>query len=107
MNNWKKWIFLLIFTVKLFGATSAPLLQINDTINPGTENYITSQIKLASTSGADFLVIQLDTPGGLLNSTRKIVQSMLNSPIPIVVWIGPKGAQAGRNGSSSSFSRLN
>ncbi len=103
MNNWKKWIFLLIFTVKLFGATSAPLLQINDTINPGTENYITSQIKLASTSGADFLVIQLDTPGGLLNSTRKIVQSMLNSPIPIVVWIGPKGAQAGSAGALITY----
>ncbi|NCV22690.1 MAG: nodulation protein NfeD, partial [Chloroflexi bacterium] len=44
---------------------------------------------LAKTKNAVALVIELDTPGGLLESTRRMTRDILNSPIPVIVWVGP------------------
>ena len=62
------------------------LIQLNDdTINPVTAEYIVESIDRAHNEGAQCLIIKLDTPGGLLSSTRTIVKKMLTSPVPIVV----------------------
>ncbi len=92
-----------LFSLATLAESKVPVIQIADTINPGTADYIISEIEQAEKLGAPFLILQLDTPGGLLNSTRQIIQAMLNSPIPIVVWVGPKGAQAGSAGALITF----
>lgn len=75
------------------------MIQLNDdTINPVTAAYITESIDKAHSEGAQCLIIKLDTPGGLLSSTRTIVKKMLTSPIPIVVYIAPSGSRAGSAG---------
>lgn len=81
-----------------FATSPVPILTVADSINPGTADYIVTNIHAAENEQAPFLLIELDTPGGLLGSTRQIVQAMLNATIPIVVYVGPKGAHAGSAG---------
>lgn len=81
------------------GANSAYVITLDDdTINPVTAEYITQSIGKAEQEGAELLVIQLDTPGGLLTSTRMIVKRMLTAQVPIAVYIGPSGSRAGSAG---------
>ena len=70
------------------------LIRINGAIGPATASYIARSIGEAQSRNAQFLVIQLNTPGGLLDSTQLIVQSLLASPIPVVVYVAPTGATA-------------
>ncbi|KAF5409555.1 MAG: hypothetical protein Udaeo2_01340 [Candidatus Udaeobacter sp.] len=60
----------------------------------GDGEYISRSIEEAQSQNAQCLIIQLNTPGGLLDSTQKIVQSFLGSPVPIVVYVAPTGATA-------------
>ncbi|MCL5270494.1 MAG: nodulation protein NfeD [bacterium] len=70
----------------------------NQIISPVTENYIDSAIARAEDEGAVCLVIELDTPGGLLESTHTIVRNILNARVPVVVYVAPSGARAGSAG---------
>ena len=75
------------------------IIQLNDdTINPVTADYIIQSIDAAYQDHAQCLIIKLDTPGGLLNSTRLIVKKMLTSQVPVVVYIAPSGSRAGSAG---------
>ncbi|HYS82179.1 MAG TPA: nodulation protein NfeD [Anaeromyxobacteraceae bacterium] len=73
-------------------------LTVKDAITSGTAEYLASGIARAQAEGYDALAVTLDTPGGHLEATRDIVQHMLASPVPIVVWVGPAGARAGSAG---------
>ena len=74
------------------------LVTIDDyIINPVVEEYISNAIRSAQRNG-QCLIIQLDTPGGLLSSTRKIVKRIMASKVPVVVYVSPKGARAGSAG---------
>jgi membrane-bound serine protease (ClpP class) len=70
------------------------LIKIDGAIGPATASYISRSIDEARTQNAQCLVIQLNTPGGLLDSTQKIVQSFLGSTVPVVVYVAPTGATA-------------
>jgi len=70
----------------------------DDTINPVTAEYIIGAIAQAELEQATCLIIKMDTPGGLLNSTRMIVKAMMESEVPLVVYIAPKGSRAGSAG---------
>jgi len=70
------------------------LIEINGMINPATLDYIRTGIEESKRRSVEALIILLDTPGGLLNSTKEIVKLILNSPIPVVVYVSPKGASA-------------
>lgn len=70
------------------------LIEIDGTINPATDDYIRRGIQETEKQSAEALVITLDTPGGLLSSTQKIVKSILNAPVPVVVYVYPSGATA-------------
>ncbi len=70
----------------------------NYSINPVIANFITDEIDKTNEENPSCLIIQLDTPGGLLESTRQIVKSILNSKVPIVVYIAPSGSRAGSAG---------
>lgn len=75
------------------------VVKINDdTINPVTADYIIDSIDKAHERGAECLIIELDTPGGLLTSTRLIVKKIMSAGIPIVVYIYPSGSRAGSAG---------
>jgi membrane-bound serine protease (ClpP class) len=70
------------------------LITINGAIGPATAGYVSRSIDEAQSQNAQCLVIQLNTPGGLLDSTKVIVQELLASPVPIVVYVAPVGASA-------------
>ncbi len=72
--------------------------ELESSINPITKDFLLRVIAEAHRDGASLLVIRLDTPGGLLESTKDMVTAILNSPIPIVIWVGPAGARAASAG---------
>ena len=69
-------------------------IQVHGIINTGTTRYIERGIEQAEAAGAKLLVVRLDTPGGLLSSTRVIVQKINQSKVPVAVWVAPSGASA-------------
>ncbi len=73
-------------------------LTIRDIITPGTAEYVAAGLARARDEKLDAVAITLDTPGGHLDATRDIVQKMLASDVPTVVWVGPAGARAGSAG---------
>lgn len=76
-----------------------PVITIDDSIiNPVVSEYILDAIDEAERNQAPALVIELDTPGGLLSSTRVIVKKMMNAQVPIIVYVSPSGARAGSAG---------
>jgi membrane-bound serine protease (ClpP class) len=84
----------LLFFVAGASAEKVGLIKINGAISPATSNYIERGIDQAEKDGAQCLVIQLNTPGGLLDSTREIIQLMLGSTVPVVIYVAPAGATA-------------
>jgi len=92
-------MYLVFFT---FGfslhAQKVITLSIDGAINPVVADYVAQGIKKAENEKAVCLLINLNTPGGLLKSTRVIVSSMLEAKVPIVVYVSPSGAHAGSAG---------
>jgi membrane-bound serine protease (ClpP class) len=89
-----------------FGQQAEPavrpvVLQIrldNESINPVTARYIERAIRDAEQQQVECLVLMLDTPGGLVDATRRIVREILNSTVPVVVYVAPSGARAASAG---------
>ena len=96
---WAGFAFLFAANSPLAYANIVHVIELNDvTINPVTADYIIHSIDEATKENAACLIIELDTPGGLLNSTRSIVKSILSAKIPVVVYIYPGGSRAGSAG---------
>src|SRR5438874_12933846 len=74
------------------------LIKVKGIIGPATAGYLSRGIDLAGTRNLSCLVIQLDTPGGSLDSTREIVQKFYASAVPTVVYVAPASAWAGSAG---------
>ena len=85
---------LIFVTGVAWGAEHAAFIKISGAIGPITASYIQRAIRQAEEQKDVCLIIQLDTPGGLLNSTKDIVQFFFSSPVPTVVYIAPAGATA-------------
>lgn len=79
---------------------SADVLKIviNDTIHPITDEYIGRAIEEAQRNHDEALLIELRTPGGLLDSTRSIVEKILASPVPVIIYVAPSGSRAASAG---------
>src|SRR5690242_6826459 len=73
-------------------------IKIDGSINPASAEYINKGIEKAEAEKAECLLIQINTPGGLLTSTRNIVGAMMKSTVSIVVYVSPSGAHAGSAG---------
>jgi membrane-bound serine protease (ClpP class) len=74
------------------------LITIDGSINPAVDDFIRESIGRSKSNGARALIIQLDTPGGLLTSTRTIVKELLSDLVPVIVYVAPSGAGAGSAG---------
>lgn len=113
MNFFKRTRYALGITLCFFGAfvflaprigfaqTAVPRVDvaaISGVIDPFTEGYVERVIANAQANGARAIVFQLDTPGGGLEETRRIVERFFQSPIPIIVYVSPSGARAGSAG---------
>ncbi len=72
--------------------------EVDGMINPVTQRFIARAIEKAEENGAELIVIELDTPGGLLSSTRKIVEDLLGAKVPTAVYVFPPGARAASAG---------
>jgi len=100
-----KYVFTILLVSALIFASPAMaegstvfIIEVADAISPGTAEFIRSGIEKAEQSGAACIIIELDTPGGLAESMRMIVQRLLNSKIPVVVYVSPRGARAASAG---------
>jgi membrane-bound serine protease (ClpP class) len=79
-------------------AADVGLIKINGAIGPATASYIARAIDVAGEGDDTCLIIELDTPGGSLESTKQIVQKFYASKVPTVVYVAPEGAWAGSAG---------
>lgn len=94
---------ILLATVVLFACCGSAFAQIvkvkvDDTIQPISAEYIDRAIEHAKQTNADAVLIDLNTPGGLVDSTREIIQKILASPVPVIVYVTPTGARAASAG---------
>lgn len=91
--------FLIFLFLPLFlSAQKVISIKVDGSINPALADFIKSTIQQASEDKAECIIIHLNTPGGLLKSTRVIVSDILESSVPIVVYVSPGGAHAGSAG---------
>jgi membrane-bound serine protease (ClpP class) len=97
---------LLALAAAAAGAATAPpaatpkvvTVTIRSAISGGTVEIVTAALARARAEGAAALVVTLDTPGGQLEATRELVRMILDSELPVVIWVGPAGAQAASAG---------
>ena len=98
MKLFRLYIAVLLF-FPLAGISQTVIsININGGINPSSAEFINKSIKQAEKENAECLLIHLNTPGGLVTSTRGIVTDILQSKVPVVVYISPTGAHAGSAG---------
>ena len=92
----------LLLSSLLLTASAAPppviVLTVNGAIGPATADYFHRGLDRAVKEGAQLLVLQVDTPGGLDTSMRAIIKDILASPIPVAVYVAPSGARAASAG---------
>ena len=79
-------------------APHALVLEVDGIISPVKARFISRALTQAEEDQAVLVIIHLDTPGGLLTSTREIVEELLEAPVPVAVYVSPRGAQAGSAG---------
>jgi len=80
------------------GSKRVDVIVVDAGINPATADFIHESIAAADRDGARALIIELDTPGGLLESAKSIVKDLLGAPVPVIVYIAPSGAGAASAG---------
>ncbi len=76
----------------------ALLAEITGVIGPATALFVQNAVDEARSRSAEVLILRLDTPGGLLTSTREIIESILASPVPVIGYVAPPGAHAASAG---------
>ncbi|RMF99310.1 MAG: nodulation protein NfeD [Gammaproteobacteria bacterium] len=73
-------------------------LELRGAIGPATSDYVLSGLAEAEARGAELLLIEMDTPGGLDSAMREIIKAILASPVPVVTWVAPGGSRAASAG---------
>ncbi len=79
-------------------------IRIEGSINPGISQFFMRALSTAQASGAACLVVELDTPGGLVSTLRDMIQAVMTSSVPVVVYVAPSGAQAASAGAILTLS---
>ena len=96
----KRLFVVFLFFALSFAANAQKVvsIKVDGSINPASAAFIKNAIDRATELKAECLVVHLNTPGGLLKSTRVIVGDILESPVPVIVYVSPGGAHAGSAG---------
>lgn len=89
---------ILLFSLVPFASAEVLKIVINDAIHPITDEYIGRALATAQSTNADALLIEINTPGGLVDSTREIIEKILSSPVPVVIYVTPSGSRAASAG---------
>jgi membrane-bound serine protease (ClpP class) len=102
-----KWVIVLLFAIlailiakEVAGSVERPIIQlsIDEAIGPATDDYVERALQSAALSGAELVVIRMDTPGGLDTAMRAIIKNITNSPVPVASYVAPGGARAASAG---------
>jgi membrane-bound serine protease (ClpP class) len=95
-----RFAYALLAAVLFSSAASAEVLKImvNDMIHPITQEYIERALAEAQRNHDRAVLIELDTPGGLLDSTRNIIEKISSSPVPVIIYVAPSGHRAASAG---------
>jgi membrane-bound serine protease (ClpP class) len=93
-------ILLAILGCACAAASAAPvvLVPLEGAIGPASAHFAKRGIERAAKEGAELVVLQIDTPGGLDTSMREVIKAILASPVPVAVFVAPSGARAASAG---------
>src|SRR2546428_9243049 len=86
------------FAIALTSEASVLRITVNDMIHPISDEYIGRALADAARAHDSAVIIDLSTPGGLIDSTRSIVEKMMTSPVPVIVYVAPAGSRAASAG---------
>ena len=100
----------IVLGLTLGGAASAQetrdvvdIVEVTGVIDPPTSDYLRGRLDAAAQDAAHAVILQMDTPGGLDISMREIIQKILGSDVPVVVWVAPRGARAASAGTFITY----
>lgn len=91
-------ILLVVLVVSVFARAEVVKVVVDDTIQPISAEYISRAIDQAERTHAQAVLIEMNTPGGLLSSTREIIEKITSSSVPVIVYVTPTGGHAGSAG---------
>ncbi|MBC7222181.1 nodulation protein NfeD [Candidatus Bipolaricaulota bacterium] len=96
----RPWVFVALFFFLVLACWAEEIIKLtlDGTVNPATSAYVLRGLKEAQRLGASLVILELDTPGGLDTATKEIVEAIMGSTVPVVVWVGPPGARAASAG---------
>jgi membrane-bound serine protease (ClpP class) len=95
--RWLAVVLTLVVAVPAFGG-EVVRMRVEDTIQPASQQFIERVLEEAAERDAALVVMELDTPGGLIDTTRDITTAITTSPVPVVVFVSPPGARAASAG---------
>ncbi len=95
--RWLALAFIFIFFAT-FSSAEVLRITIDDAIQPVTAEYIGRALNMAATQHDQAVLIEMNTPGGLVESTREIIDKIVASPVPVIVYVAPAGSRAGSAG---------
>jgi len=97
---WRRFLFLVvsIFLLSLCATADVLKIVVDDTIQPVSAERIERALDLAAAQKDDAVLIELNTPGGLMTSMSEIIQKILASPVPVIIYVTPSGAHAASAG---------
>jgi len=107
MRKFRWWVWCALFLTLLFGIlparaqTDTPLvlvLTVDEAVAPPMVEYLKRGLSRAEQQGAEMVILQLNTPGGSIDSMNEVIQLIRNSRVPVVVYVAPSGAMAGSAG---------
>ncbi len=104
MRQWLRWVWVAVWILALAGPVAAQegrtvyVLTVDGAITATVNDYIARGIRVAEQDRADAVVIRLNTPGGDLNSTTKIMEQLENARVPVIVYVWPRGGMAASAG---------
>src|SRR5262247_3905913 len=92
----------LLFTCgwacRLAAAAPVVLVPLDGAVGPASAHFVKRSIERAAKEGAELVIVQVDTPGGLDTSMREVIKAILASPVPVAVFVAPSGARAASAG---------